>query len=311
MITVVQDRIQNVTNLALSRFERQFEYPLNDSLNFRICHGGDYLHFFRDLGKVVCFVAQSGSEVHGVLTTVARTIHIPGRKPKSVVYLCDLKVSPSTSARGLFLKLALRAKEYYRESATAAYGVVMSGTNRTPEKYAGAWGIPRFSELAETVILRIPVTATSQTTAELCDVGTAVQIFERLNSRCVHLTNRRSKTGSLYPPVALALPGQRAAGIVEDTLRCKRLVCQEQELISAHLSDLAYRSLADGAEIIRAAQHLCRQRNIPAIFLTLKDREEARSCKQDFFPNATITYASIYGLGLPRGLEWRINSSEI
>jgi hypothetical protein len=309
VISAVKHSFDPDTNHALARFERSFEYPLSEHQSFTICHGQDYLHFFRELGEVTCFVAKRGEDVQGVLTTVLRTIRIPGCEPSPVIYVCDLKISPESRGEGLFFKLILEAKRFYQASQLGLYCVVMNGTERSPEKYTGAWGIPRLAKMSEVAILRIPVENRSDASCRISSLESVCESFLRFSADDISLSRQVEKTGSRYRPTGLVLP--EACGILEDTLACKRLVSQGCELVSAHLSHFAYSSLEDGVALVSSALNLCLERKIPALFVSVPLVEQGQWIAPNAFPDATLTSASIYGLGLPPGHQWRINTSEV
>lgn len=297
---------------GLEEFEASFVYPLDAEQTFRISHGPDYQRFFKAMGETRCFVARDDSAVQGVLTTVRRELLLPGGQSKSALYVCDLKVSAGPARAATFLRLASAARNFHESSSCeSAFSIVMRGNERLPDQYTGAWGLPLFELLAEVAILRIPVQPNPEALAKLVSPSDVADIFAGLESDAVRTSTRPRSEGARFEPLGLLSSSQRACGILEDTLTSKRLFTGDQELLSAHLSSFAYATPADGAQVVSTALSVCRERGIPALFLALPAERLNAWLSHNSYPNATVTGATIYGLGIPPGLPWNINTSEV
>lgn len=309
MITLVDKQASPSLQQALKEFEAGFEYPLDAHRTFRISHSPDYQSFFRAMGETSCFVAQDDAAVQGVLTTVRRELHLPNGQVTSALYVCDLKVCPGPARALTFLRLAAAARSAH-ESCRAAFSVVMRGSARLPDEYTGSLGLPLFQPLGDVAILRIPA-APGRDEAEGVAPETISCTFATLASNIVHTPARPRSEGARFEPLGLLSSNRRACGILEDTLTSKRLFTGDQELLSAHLSSFAYATPEDGAQVVCTALSRCLERGIPALFLTLPAQQLDAWLAHNPFPNATVTGATIYGLGLPTGLPWTINTSEV
>jgi hypothetical protein len=110
----------------------------------------------------------------------------------------------------------------------------------------------------------------------------------------------------------MILTGGGACGILEDTRRCKLLYRDDgTEMISAHLSCFGYRSENDAASLVKSAAIRCREMGVPALFVSLPLAHSDAVLKllpQDGIVRAPAT---VFGFGLPSGLDWSVNTSEI
>ena len=111
----------------LQAFERRFEYPLGDD-HFHIDHGGDYLAFFRRLGRPAPFIATVSRRAVGVLVAVRRQVGA-----REGWYLCDLKVDPAYARYRAATSLLSAWSERHLRAGEPVYGVSMNparGDNR-------------------------------------------------------------------------------------------------------------------------------------------------------------------------------------
>ena len=310
MILVLPDSLTPPLQRELDEFEAGFSYPLDAERSFRISHGVNYLRFFQAMGETSCFVARDNLGVQGVLTSVRRRLWLPGGSAVTALYLCDLKVTQGQARLLTFLRLVSAARELHAKES-AAYSVVMRGTKPSPNDYSGSLGIPHFQPLAEVVILRIPTASNDQDSADLVPLERVEQRFAILASDVVRAqVGSRSEVGR-FPPLAFLSPNGQACGVLEDTLAAKRLFTGNEELLSAHLTNYAYTTPEEGGEIVSTALACCRRRGIPALFLALPNSKFGAWRSHNPYPYATVTNATIYGHGLPTGLSWNINTSEV
>jgi hypothetical protein len=108
-------------------FERGFVYPLGAD-RFHVDHGGDYLAFFRQLGRAHAFVAEVDGRIEGVLVLVQRSL--AGR---DVGYLCDWKVARGPRSTGMARRLLQTATAVHLPPTAPVFGVSMNtpgGENR-------------------------------------------------------------------------------------------------------------------------------------------------------------------------------------
>lgn len=313
MITVCSGQIEPSLQAELEIFERGFTYPLDAHRTFRISHAPDYLCFFGRRGNVNCFISKNEDQVDGVLTTVERRLWAPGfKEPQKALYFCDLKIVPGRQRGRVFLQLAAEVRRHVCYDLSAAFGIVMHGTERTPDQYSGSFGIPKFEALAEVAIFRIPARRGSWEGVSTESSQTVPVVLEALRGEQLFVNPGIARSGSRYEPVGLIDSSGQACAVLEDTLESKRLFCDRgEELLSGHLSSFAYRSPAAGVRIVEAALDLCWERGISALFFSVpkKKREDWDELCQ--FSDVTRTGATIYGLGLPKGLDWNINTSEV
>jgi hypothetical protein len=113
-------------------------------------------------------------------------------------------------------------------------------------------------------------------------------------------------------PITLVDPAGGACGVLEDTLRAKRLIeTGGHELNSAHLSGFAYRTIREGASLLSAARWLAATRGYPALFVSVAS-PDADAMGAALAPcTPTMAPATVYGANLERSEYWNINTSEI
>jgi hypothetical protein len=299
---------------ALERFELGFTYPLGGDTRFRISHGTDYGLFFRAMGESTVFVAVSDGEVMGTLAAAVREARSPDGVKTKTLYIGDLKVVPGIMAGVVLIRLGAELKRWAENRVISALGVVMGGTTRTPERYTGRFGIPEFAEIGEILILRFSCERLGQAPERQHrvteDVGHA--ILQSLTGSEYLVCGGDPRLRSEMTPVWLGLPSGSACGMLEDTARAKRLFeLGGPELRSAHVSHLAYDSPHAGAMLLRQAIAAAAAHGFPALFCAVPGGNASALVEETASLSPTLAPAKVYGAGLPRGLDWRINTSEI
>ncbi len=319
-ILEVQSHPTAELNAALATFESEFRYPLGADSWFRISHGDDYTSFFRAIGDARSFIAMSGSEVIGTITSIICRLRHPGGEFRRGSYISDLKVARSTSGRTL-LRLFRAATDWTLTSPTPAFCVVMDGTVKTPVNYTGRLGVPKFSELAKLVILRIPVELLARVPSErlrleikACEREDAKRIYERLTVDCFATDGGQSSTRSLMLPIGLIASDGSVCGVLEDTRRCKKLFRSDgMELVSAHLSCFGYRSVESAAAMILDALRRCSSLGIPALFVCVRPEDVRPMLQSSRLEDAQTVKASatVFGYSFEGPGKWSINTAEI
>ena len=288
---------------ALAAFERQFVYPLGPGRLFRISHGDDYTRFLRSMGDARCFVAERAGRVLGTLGVVVRHVSLPDGTPRAAAYVADLKLDPAARGSSVVLgRLILAATAWARPQVSAAYGIVMDGTAIAPAGLTGRLGLPTFGPLAAIDLHRLP-TAGATADADVRDAGPAAP------TGLVTIAGGDSSLRSELPPRWLAHDDGSAHGRLEDTRPAKRLIADDgTELRSAHLARLAWRSPAAAAAVVATARAHAAAAGFPALFVAVP---RGRPVSFDVPPGSTLAGATVHGVGLPAGLDWSIDPSEI
>lgn len=297
----------------LQEFESGFTYPLGNNRTFRISHGSDYTRFFRAIGDARCFVAERGGRIAGVISVARSDLRTPDGEVVEAAYLSDLKVAMPGDGRTLLRLLRESVKWARRSPSTPGFSVVMDGTARTPNSYTGRVGIPQFAELAKLMVLRIPCGGFGETgkvrEAKVADVH---QCFQSLTSNQIATSGGSPEIRSLIKPTGIVLPDGAACGILEDTRRCKQLFRDDGvEMVSAHLSYFGYRSEKDAVTLLQAAANRCRELSIPAMFVSIPMAKCDALLGQLPCEDIVQAPATVFGCGLPQGLDWSMNTSEI
>lgn len=107
----------------LTAFERGFVYPLGRD-RFHIDHGADYLAFFAALGEPFPWLAEQDGRLVGVFVAVRRQL-----ANRSIWYVCDLKVAPTATGRGIARRLLRAWADAHVRDADAAFAVSMNGAD--------------------------------------------------------------------------------------------------------------------------------------------------------------------------------------
>jgi hypothetical protein len=298
---------------ALAKFESEFHYPLGKDRWFSISHGDDYTRFFRAIGEARCFVAEHEGKVTGVISVAHCHLRQPGGAVMEAAYFSDLKVSSPGSGRTLLRLLQDSVDWARRTPTTPGYSIVMDGTARNPTSYTGRLGIPKYVELGKLMILRIPcdsfVGEFDLIETSLADVQ---DCFRSLTPNRFATSDGNPAIRSLMKATCLILRNGAACCVLEDTRRCKLLYRDDgTEMISAHLSCFGYRSENHAVSLLASAAIRCHEMGIPAMFVALPLSDSDAVLKllpQDGIVKAPAT---VFGFGLPSGLDWSVNTSEI
>ncbi|MGV3533599.1 MAG: N-acetyltransferase [Chthoniobacteraceae bacterium] len=307
---------------ALDAFERGFTYPLGHDRRFRITHGEDYARFFRaiDAESGTTFVALSNErQVLGTLGVAVRDLRFPDRQCRRAAYLGDLKTAPDRSRGRTLLRLGKEVTKWCLDhGAVVAYGIVMDGTDVLPPAYTGKLGIHSFQPVSKLCVFRLPVShAPIDTEPRGLHVDSAAinECFVRLSSGAFAPLGGDPEVRSASAPAFLMNPDGSACGVLEDTRKAKRLIeLGGDEMVAAHLSKFAYRDVAAGVRLIRAAlAHCARERFAPALFVAVPADEAPHFAAQlHDFEGMVQAGATIFGT-YPDLVSnrWQISTSEI
>jgi hypothetical protein len=227
-----------------------------------------------------------------------------------VAYVGDLKIAPVARGGRTLLKLLRAAHVWGSERGIAAFGVVMDGTEKTPEQYSGRAAIPAFRKLGAVAVLRL--SAQSMAAGDCCTATceNALSCFRRLSAGRYALCGGNPELRSGTPPSWILCSDGSACGRMEDTMKAKRLFASdESELSSVHLSCFAYRTIETGAALLRTALGRARHLGFPALFVSVAEPDAAAFL--NLFPGTVAAPATIYGTGLASGPLWNINTAEI
>lgn len=299
---------------ALAEFERQFTYPLGSGRSFSISHGDDYPRFFRAMGDGVSLVLEEQGRVLGSFGIAVRPILLPDGREATTAYFGDVKVDPAARKAMGFLRLARAARDWLAGRVTSAFGIVMDGTNATPDAYTGRFGIPALRPIGKTIVwqFRCPSRSILWDNRYVARLDKARACFRRLSLGRYACATASPFERSQIGAMPLMHPGRSACGLVEDTRRCKRLYADDTtELRSAHLTFFAWRNPAAAAELLEAAIEWAGEKGYPTIFVAVAPPDveplEAALGPMD----KVVAPATIYGHGFNDDAVWNINTSEI
>jgi hypothetical protein len=296
----------------LLAFEAQFRYPLGAGRRFRIDHGPDPTRFFRSLGPAVGIVDEHEGAIRGVIGAALRQICLPGGEVRNAVYVGDLKLDPRARGGRTLVRLATAVREWAAGRAACAFSVVMGGTPASPQQYTGRLAIPAFAPIGEIAVLRLPTAgATGAQRADDKWLATAAAAqacrLALCASRCCCQGGEPSLRSELSP-VDLVAPDGAACGRLEDTRRAKRLIADDgTEMLSAHVSGLAYADTPAAAALIEVARRRAAALGLPALFVAVPVEDAEPLCSR-LPPDTVRAPATVYGHGLERG-TWNIDTA--
>ncbi len=162
---VDKDATQSVM-YELQNLEEQFVYPFSDTEEFTIKHGvdGDYLAFFKGLGKPYYYIArakrdkqvvkringhdvvvnQKADEIAAVICCVLRTMPTFNGKTKKAWYICDLKVNQNYQGQHLPLFMIKKIAFWRYMQCSRGFAICMNPAVGDPKaasifKNHGPW----------------------------------------------------------------------------------------------------------------------------------------------------------------------------
>jgi len=308
---------------ALSDFEESFTYPLGDEERFHISHGEDYTRFFRAMGDSVTFVVtdKRAERVYATLSLVPRELVSPQGHKIHAVYLCDLKASPGIRRGWALLKVFDAAHAWalrLRPRVTAAYGVVMRGSERTPANYSGRLGMPAFRRVAEISILSVPTRlaakgSVSRGTVEVerVSIDALADAFSELTrGSWVPRGGTRGDRSTVEGEAFRAVDGS-ACGLLEDTRNAKRLLLTGgREILSAHLSSFSARSSEGARALIDATRERAAELGFDSLFVSPPDSASGR-LDLESLDGVGVASADVFAVRVSSESPWAINTAEI
>lgn len=287
---------------ALREFEEQFTYPLGANDSFSISHAPDYVTFFQAIGDATLLVVEEDGRVLGTLAAVVRPLQLPDGSQETVAYLADLKLGREVRHR--LTRYLIAMSEHLNVPSGLGYAVVMDGTQSTPDRYTGRWGVPSFQPQAKLTVLTLRTRP-----------GTLVPGPHGSHSSpagVIPLGGQPALRSELPP---LELKWGSARGRLEDTRKGKRLLhCDGQEMRAAHLSGFCYAEEREAAALLEQAAFACAARGIPTLFASLPE-----SAGQELLPHLRHKHisvnpapATVFAVGFPPSwTEWWVDSAEI
>ena len=302
---------------ALTRFERQFSYPLGAVRRFRIDHRGDDRRFFQALGEAALAIHATGDTVHGVIGAALRGMVAPDGAQRQALYLGDLKISPAARGGRVLIRLLQQIQAWAGPRAQAAYAIVMDGTAATPADYTGRLGIPPFRAVAQLTLLWLR-TASSKAPADggaACHAiapalgGTLLATLAVGQHRAA---GADSALRSQMAPRWLCSQDARACALLEDTRRVKRLVdLAGREMRSAHLSCCAAADAGSATRLIGHALHLAGSLGHELLFVAVASA--AAPVYQAAFADRLLALApaTVYAAGAWAAGPWLISTADI
>lgn len=323
---------------ALGAFEAEFRYPLGAGRWFRIEHGQDYGRFFASIGESRTWIAESLAQIVGAISAARVTLRAPCGESQSAAYFGDFKVrlaNPRQSAGWVAAGLLRRAADWAQSYTRRGLAIVMDGTAVAPEKYTGRLGLPPFTRIGHVTIWRMEPPPARNIRQECTRIaaGELGDHFRRLTAGSYilehpltqpslsHGVASRRPERSVMRPRCWLHASESACGLLEDTRLAKRLYVDDgAEMVSGHLSCLAFQDPRAAVDLIQMALSACAPHGIRALFMALPDhRADELSSSPAWkewtagWPQGAVlsTGAAIWGTGLESGFDWYLHTAEI
>lgn len=310
MINVIKlENIPASLNEQMSSFEKSFKYPLGTSGTFSISHGDDYSRFFRAMGKCKIYLACYNGEIAGSLAVVQRPVFLNGKQGNSL-FIGDLKISKG-NGKILYCLIKEAHDDNLDLREAPQYGIMMKGTERRPSDYTGRLGLPKFKNMGEVAIIRVPVSSSEGSIGKSeISIHGAISLSEELRKTDNSFPVGRSTIRSLNKPRAYCLDDKSAVCILEDTMTAKRLYADDgSEIVSGHLSSLQSFRPKDGVKMVKAIMPEAKKNKYPAVFFSVP--LEDKDIYLEGLSGANCAPAFIYGRNMEASCRWQLNTAEI
>ncbi len=135
-IRELQSEEWRVFQSRIADLEKGTSYPLGED-RFEIDHGEDYFAFFTRLGQLHYYVALDEERVVAVAAAILRRVPSVSReKPKTVWYLCDLKVHPEYQGRYIPVSIFVHAFPKLYPRCARGYAISMDADSKRPNRVA-------------------------------------------------------------------------------------------------------------------------------------------------------------------------------
>jgi len=297
---------------ALADFEAGFTYPLGPHRRFRIVHGVDYSSFYRSQGEARVVALTAGDRVTGVIAAACRTLVLGDGSRCTALYLGDLKLSIEVRGGRALLGLIREIQAWAAPRTSRGWCVVMDGTTSDPGRYTGRCGIPAFRPVAKLAILRLDCQAGAIDPAWNASSQEAAACFAELSAGTIYADGADRTLRSHMAPCWLRDPLGRSCGLLEDTLRAKRLYDDAGgELLSAHLGRFAWRDAAAAVACLLQARRRAAALGRASLFCAIPAERTAELIALGLGSGLTVAGATICASGLPDAQPWTIDTADI
>lgn len=301
---------------ALRLFEQQFRYPLGNHRYFRIQHDEDYLCFFRAMSEdCQGFAIIQNEEVLGVVVAAIRSGRLPSGQTQVVAYLADLKISPLARGQRVLFQLMQAVTVWLKPRCAAAYCLVMDGTDKLPTHYTGRLGVPAFQEYGRLLLLRLAIGKVENRSAvKATNECEGLSCFEQLSRGCITMQSASPSLRSHIKPQWFTARNSNACGLLEDTLRAKKLIADDGvEMLACHLSHFAYKDSSAGVVLLKGICRYIAQKKwaYTCLFVAISEADLPQFSQSMADYLLDVAPVSVFGTGLLTTSPWMLNTSEI
>lgn len=310
---------------AVSHFEREFSYPLGGSMRFSISHGADYCLFYKSLGDSATFVIDRKGVILGAVSVSVRNLACTGRRLRSA-YVGDLKLLPEARKGFNLLRLVGAAESWVRShhsDVQSAFGVVMDGTESTPDGYTGRAGIPPLQTGGHLSIFCLDLSEPVQAGQgkKLVQLSLAddkfTATFAKLSRDSFVIESGQTAMRSRMAPLYLVATDGAACGCLEDTYEAKNLLLDNGGLLkAAHLTRFAFSSPQAGLDLVHIAAGEARFRGYEYLFFALDTKiasafEKELGCSLNGGACGATIFASESLCDESKYYPWLMSTSEV
>lgn len=310
---ILHDNPEQPLQDKLEAFEQQFHYPLGEKHWFSISHGEQYLDFYLAMGPAVCVVAENEDGVQGTICAVTRQIVHPNNKhSQSIVYVGDLKVSPSYRGSSVSYRLMKCLTKCYQGQSMPVMCVVMDGTKATPEQYTGRAGLLALQATRKIHVIQLAAKKVAQNheTSDL-SLEEGFKLFSALETEPYFKAYQIQKR--CEEPYFWVSENQEACGLFENTRAAKKLYLENnKEIKNAHLSYISFKTPESAKRLLETVSHIAYEKRYEAVFLGLtEETHQQLSPVLSELPIKNKSLATVYATEDLNISRFQINTSEI
>jgi len=243
----------------IREFEATFLSPLGDGRFFRIDYGNDRTAFIRTLGPGKCFAAEKEGRIVGVVEIAIVNLRYPDGSEHPAQYIADLKLLPEVRGTLVMGRLVQKGIAWGNTHTESGFTMVLDSTPIKPTAYTGRAGIGALSEVAKTMVVRLPVTPAGSSRDDeryLVSREEGEMAHERLALGRYTVRGGFPEARSSVPPAWMVHQGGRACARFEDRRNVRRLIADDgTELKPVYLSCFAFTDARAAVDLVIAALH--------------------------------------------------------
>jgi hypothetical protein len=299
----------------IREFEATFLAPLGGGRFFRVDYGEDRTAFIRSLGVGKCLAAEKDGKIVGLAEMAIVDLRHPDGIERPAFYIADIKLRPEARGTLTMGRLVQQGIAWGYQHTDFGFAMVLDATPIKPTAYTGRAGITALSEVARTMVVRLPVTPAGFSRDDerfLTGPEEGAAAHRRLAAGRYSIAGGSPEVRSSVEPAWLLHPGGRACARFEDRRNVRRLITDDgTELKPAYLSCFAFDDPHAAVDLVIAALHRADAMGYRALRLCMPPRDlTALQCLLGPGVVAGVPGAVYAVEGLPMA-EWNFSASAV